>query len=507
MIIGDSLAGPIDRGRQLVNIAINAGRAYQSAQTGFVHICYRPLDEEHADTIPLYENFLFALALLRERTSESVKEGKSLLSKLLNFQSFFEETSQGNFPVYLHEYPSCKDTHLAGKLLPVFYWIVRNFYLVLGAELREQLASAASIMLGYLRELDECQLSFMPTLRLAIAKKAFGELWEQPVLVEEAEETLTRLSQSWNQCPYPISFCPKKMGEVLLLLQLAYQRVEDSPWQSLWEHASQFWHTQTGSYCGPAWDEWQHKREPEVTILDWVLGFHAPNLSYRAFNNGPHLLECALIHPTEDKLEKTPAVLALQGSDCERAWCVQKTESFTWSALEKDQMRPSKDSSLAPFRLLWGDINNTQTFVLQGGHIERVYFEKKDRYIDLFLQLPSDIPPEAGRKNREVQLFLSYNEDTQLCVQGVKAATTFQLGEELSFSSAGLCVSFSIELEEGRGQFFGHIARANRPSQRACTGDSRFVSYDWHFFLRTMQRSSNCLLRLRIQLNEEEKSL
>jgi len=134
MIIGNVPAGPTDLIRQLVNLAVNSGRSLQSSQTGFVHHCYRQLDYMSHDTIPLYENFLFALALMRERTAESFAEAKTLIDKLL----YFQESEAGNFPVYIHEYPLCKDRNLAAQLLPVFYWILRTFPSALGQSLRDR---------------------------------------------------------------------------------------------------------------------------------------------------------------------------------------------------------------------------------------------------------------------------------------------------------------------------------------------------------------------------------
>ena len=106
-----------DRTRQMVDLAVSAGRKFQSAQTGYVHFCFHKSDELINDTIPLYENFLFALALLRFRTSDSMNEGKKILEQLLSFQV------DGNFPIYLHEYPRCYDRFQSMSILPVFYWL------------------------------------------------------------------------------------------------------------------------------------------------------------------------------------------------------------------------------------------------------------------------------------------------------------------------------------------------------------------------------------------------
>lgn len=115
-----------------VELALKAGRKRQSEITRFVHYCSEQ-PEKSSETIPTYENFCFALALLRSRLAENVLEAKALLEKLLMFQV------NGEFPVYLHEYPLCRYAGLKSKLSPVVFFILRDFQSVLGDNLREQL--------------------------------------------------------------------------------------------------------------------------------------------------------------------------------------------------------------------------------------------------------------------------------------------------------------------------------------------------------------------------------
>lgn len=115
-----------------IELALKAGRKRQSELTRFVHHCSEN-PEKSSETIPTYENFCFALALLRSRIAENVLEAKALLEKLLAFQVNSE------FPVYLHEYPLCRYAGLKSKLYPVIFFILRDFHSVLGEKIREQL--------------------------------------------------------------------------------------------------------------------------------------------------------------------------------------------------------------------------------------------------------------------------------------------------------------------------------------------------------------------------------
>ncbi len=115
-----------------VELAIKAGRARQSPLTGFVHHSNEN-PERGSETIPVYENFCFALALFRTKVAENVLEAKVLLERLFAFQ-----TPEG-FPIYLHEFPQCKSRKLEQKLSIVVRFLLRDFSAVLGESLRVKL--------------------------------------------------------------------------------------------------------------------------------------------------------------------------------------------------------------------------------------------------------------------------------------------------------------------------------------------------------------------------------
>ncbi|MCB1108352.1 MAG: hypothetical protein KDK44_01725 [Chlamydiia bacterium] len=97
----------------------------KSQQTGFIHYNYHSKDGVH-DTIPVVENACHILELLRTKQADKLYEAKFLLEKLLAFQ-----TSSGNFPQYLHEYPSCYNWAVAFDLLAPFVHIKKEFQTIL----------------------------------------------------------------------------------------------------------------------------------------------------------------------------------------------------------------------------------------------------------------------------------------------------------------------------------------------------------------------------------------
>ena len=93
----------------------------------------------------------------------------------------------------------------------------------------------------------------------------------------------------------------------------------------------------------------------------------------------------------------------------------------------------------------------------------------------------------------EVAFFCDIHEENQLFVNGLRA-TTFQLGDRVQIISQGMRIELVFSSENGT--FFGHISRANRPSQISCRGDKRFEAYDWQISLRTIRRDLSCVIQV-----------
>jgi hypothetical protein len=343
MIIGNVPAGPTDLVRQLVNLAVNAGRSLQSSQTGYIHYCHRVLDYPNFDTIPVVENFLFALSLLRERTAESFAEGKVLVDKLRHFQH-----ASGNFPVYLHEFPECKDYYTAVHLLPIFYWILRTFPIVLGTPLRDEFQQTVERSFDYCLKLKEEKLPFIISLKLACGVKALAKLWERQDIEKKAEGWLDELRVESESPDFSGWFVPELLGEALVCLEMVYGDLVNSPWVNMWQHLRTVWHQRTASYVGPGYRDYQFREQPEVTMLDLVAGFHTGIYSYRALLNGPHMLQTALIHPTDEKLEPLTLPRVEEGTVAGRRWYQETQDLCAFSTLEKHVPDPSRDNAIAP---------------------------------------------------------------------------------------------------------------------------------------------------------------
>lgn len=213
---------------KIVDLALAAGKKRQSTQTGFIHYCYEGLDRH--DTIPLFENFCFALALFRTRLSENVLEGKAILEKLLAFQV------GSNFPVYLHEYPLCRDRKVGKRIYPVIHWIIHDFAAVLG-DLKPRLETLLEIL-------------------------------EKPVLLESPQS-------------------PEEWAEFLIAAQI--DKIDPTPAFRYWDRSAFVFNGQ----------QKQERGEPALTLYDLFMGQLTGAFSKRALTDHPLHLKAALVYPFE----------------------------------------------------------------------------------------------------------------------------------------------------------------------------------------------------------------
>ncbi len=336
-----------------VELALKAGRARQSPQTGFVHHSYENF-ERSAETIPVYENFCFALALFRTKMSENVLEGKALLEKLFAFQ-----TATG-FPVYLHEYPAAKSERLQNKLSMVAHFLLRDFSTVLGESLRTKLAA----LVRSNEELD----------------------WIDHFLLDASKMEVT------------------------------------------------FWDSQALCYSGV---QKQVRGEPEVTLIDLMMGEWGGKYSTRALADHPIHLQASLIYPRSVEI-KEPA------------------QSWT--------------------RLFWGDGHPTHSALLEVAEEESVI----------------TLPEKEVHDEMEISYFINRVPGAVFTVGGVRA-TTFQLGEPVRVESGGKCFEITFSQVEGEGRFWGHIHMGNRPGQVV---KDKHEAFDWRIALRTIERTKSCRIKI-----------
>lgn len=496
--ITEDVLGKPDRARQMAEVALNAGRAAQSPHTGFFHYHYNRSDFPAEDTIPIVENFLYSLALMRDRTKEGVHEGKRLLERLLHFQNLLVDERKGLFPVYLHEYPECRDLYISAQILPTLYWILAEFGSVLGSILKGRVEQTVKLLLEQAKQLQaEAKLPFGVAIKLAGAQAGFGLLLEQSELHVYGREILLKLHQRSRSDQFIDWFVPETIADTLIGLQLGYAELSDSPWAEFGEWLATSWNVATCSYIGPTLDEQQENGEPKTTLYDLFLGYYTGAFSFRALLNKPLGVRAAIVHASADKLFPIDLPMAVEGVTAERAWQVIQREKYACSLLGKN--KPSTHAGYTPLKIIWGDINNTHTLVCSGGNAEEITFRSLDYGIDLYFTLPEEVPTEAKQKNREIMFFADKHEGLEVTIGSDRVGTAFPLGETIVVSSMGRRFCLRFCLDEGQGRFFGHIAQGNRPNQIGAIGEERFTAFDWQIFLRTLERTPQCRIRVEVR--------
>lgn len=493
-----------DAMRRLLELAVNYGRKHRSSQTGYLHYCYGNPEEPHLP-IPLYENFLLALALLRTRLVENIQEAKVLLEGLIHFQNKVPGSlGEGNFPIYIHDYPICKDRFVGAHLVLPLYWILKNFSQVIGHELKKKLENAFIDVLNHsLKTHEEKPAPYPIALKIAAAAKAGGDLLHEHSLQLKGEQLLEKLVQSPD---YTTWYSPSTLGTMLTALIMAYPKLSDSPWSPLWKYLSETWHRHTGTYIGPALRLSQEGHEPKVTTYDLIMGYLTGVFSARVLKENPAHLEAVLIPAYEDILPNLQFPVVLEGNVSGDKWLVHHDERIAYSIIDKENrpLNPPTENGYHPLRIIWGDLNKVHSLVCQGGNCRAIHGSARDGNIILLADLGTLVEVEDKEKSREVVFFIDVQDEMGFLVEDHKSST-FQMGETLSIKDSQCSFTLAFLQEEGQGKFLGHRMLGNRPSQVANKGQKRYEAYDWMIFPRTIRRTEPCQLKVEISYSMDKE--
>lgn len=447
--------------RKLIDLAVTAGEMRTSLQTGYLHLNNHALKEEVHYTIPVLENLLLILALFRTRSVENMMRAKLLLEKLLLFQA-----PLGNFPVYLHEYPECKDIYFSLKIIPPLYWILQSFSQVLDISIKMKIEQVLlELSSDALELLTEKNPPFFMQLRIASNAIAVGKLLQ----VEQLEEKGLSLFNQFEMTK--IVEDPKILSDMIVSLQMVGSDLMLQFQSQFWNVLFKTWDSNLSTYLG--FFSLQDGYEPEVLLYDLFMGYFTGGFSKRALKDTPIHLQAALIQPL-----KGFKPLEILKTDQSYNFCInhhlEKVSSF--------------------FKLFWGNKARLHTLVIDKGNSQSIEFSNEGNRFQFLFSL-SHLPElEDKEKSREVQLFFDLSENCEFKVDGVRA-TTFQINDTVEVDTDGLKSTLKFEVVKGEGQFLGHFMRGNRPSQIANKGQQRFTAFDWQIFLRTIRRSEECVIR------------
>lgn len=256
------------------------------------------------------------------------------------------------------------------------------------------------------------------------------------VLGEELRTQLQGLLPFLHRHPEPKT--PAEWADVLIHTQITGEGQEA---------AFQWWDSNALCFTGP---QNQDREEPEVTLLDLIMGEWTGHYSKRALLNHPAQLQASLIYPSSQ-----PIVLnRVKKSWARRFWGTDPTHS-----------------ALLQTQGSWSEENGA-----------------------ILVDLPAkDVVDEV-----EISYFLNRHPNTKLSIGGVPS-TTFQFGESVIIQSDGAQFKMIFTPIEGNGRFWGHLYFGNRPRQVGCRGSLKYEAFDWHIALRTIQRTERCVIRIDFQ--------
>lgn len=418
--------------QKLLEQALKSGRALQSKETRFVHHYQGKSDQAIHQTIPFYENLLFALALARTRTVEGVQESKALLEKLLAYQS-----PQGLFPVYLHEFPFYHDQYIGAHLLPVFYWLDHLFHSVIGIDLKKPIQKLISATLPHVAE--------MPA---ALQAKALGSL----IAFKQAPKLDF---PSFDACEGPKEKADWITGR--LLTKAPIPPIHD------WDASMQLY---TGDWRAMRFE----KGSPEVTLYDLYGCSLSGELPRRLPSLHPAWLQAALCFPTEPPLSLAPQIAA------------------PFRTIHLPTTEEGYPSGSYPFVLAWG--KEPRSLILHPGALNKV--DAREGTLDF--TLGAKPPLEDREACREIVFSLQDFPGFRLLVNG-SPATTFRIDDAVSLELPNALISLRFECI-GRGVFQGHLSRGTKPTEWINAGVNRYNGYDWLISLRTIDRDENTKIRI-----------
>lgn len=455
-------------------LALEAGRNRQSQETGFIHYCYQA---DSRDTVPVRENLCFVLALLQSRAADNIQEAKRILERLLCYQE------SGNFPVYLHEFPDCYNRWKSIEVLPSLIWILKGYHHVIGPLLKQKVEKCIRLAFDHaLIMLKEYSANDSITLRLGCALFAFGEYSNEKALADQGKKWILSVKESG---PNPSWFVSEQLGSFFVSLSLVRGQI----WPELLDHCFTMYHPGFCTYCGPCLAEKQLGNNPEPTLLDFYLN---RNLPKRLQKMHPIHLQCSLVRPQEEEELLIANTGNAQGVFSGWKWRVSKEREFALGLVEGD-LTQDNIKGFSPLRLVWGDRELPESLVLQMANVNSYTCRLRDHEVEIRMRLGEIVENDHPKDRVEAAVFCSRS-GGKVNVDGQKA-TLFYLGDTVQIES-GIRIFIQFHLIEGEGDFTGHLAIGNRPSQILTDHDP----YDWKISLRSVRRFASCVICMKLKV-------
>lgn len=226
------------------------------------------------------------------------------------------------------------------------------------------------------------------------------------------------------------------------------------------EEACQHYNPELGIFLGQAAMLPQDGALPKVHLFNLILGIYHGEVFESCLTPAPWHLLAALIRTTPQKIEPRQAHVIME-----------------------ENPTPS-----TAFRILWQE----------EGAITSIEGVGPGLCQDMIWTIPLTGEVEEERKERiEASIYISLSPTALYTVDGGKS-NLFWSGEEFAFFTPNHKFTLSFSLIEGHGKFSAHVQLGNRPNQSKST---QGVAYDLRIGLRTIERSQNAKLQVKLGLS------
>lgn len=445
-----------------IDHAVEIGKRSVSKTTGFLHY-HHEKEVDPKESIPLFENFAFALALFRTRNVDNIELAVDLVSRLICFQNH-----EGLFPVYIHEFPNV-NYNSNSDILIVLFWIQKEFSKLLEPKIKERLKAAIKKMVVALDDksslFKQCTYFKFQVVRAALLK--------------EKVDISSFDFESINS--------KESIKDALLALQVMDLENKSEMALKIWNHIFRFYSYNLFAYIGPPVDLFQNGFWPELSLADLFLIFYFKQFEDFIINReDPIFLLGGIVRPLLN-LPKMPIFLEPETFE-NRSWHGVIGPDYSFIAM-KNSNEPidRKFRGYHLFRIL---LSQNSSLVCQD--YDALLSSKIDKHeLVLMFELSQTIKSDEF----ELQFYLENNLG-QVFVEDVKA-TSFKMKEKLTiYHNKKRALDLTFSIVEGSGVFTGHILRSNRPSQ--LIKKDKTQAFDYSISLRTLKRSERCKIEARI---------
>ena len=330
------------------------------------------------------------------------------------------------------------------------------------------------------------------TVKLAAFLHTFSPLLDQPLYREKAEQLIQKYrgDEEWaSSCNTQV------LGDLCLAASFWPEEFERDEWKDFWAWLASTWDPIRLVYCGPCFQEKQEGHEMAVNLYDYFL-IQQGSLQWtkRIQEDSPTLFKALWAKRFDHDLS-----FSGDHSKKDQKMFYKISPNYSVSIFQKqvDEL-PLLKNLMRPLHMTWGNEERLHSLDCQVA-VAGIDFEEKKEAFDLIFTLPEEVDLDDRIKSRELAFYLDLHEKVSIVI-GEKRANTFRLGEEVFVQSGDLHFSLVFEIEEGEGEFMGHIQPGNRPAQGKNKGVHRYDAYDMQIFLRSITRSSPCKIRASLRI-------